>query len=92
MMRRSQEAFWRDLPQLLELKSKKRPWVAYHGEERVGFARTQTEMYQECFRRGLERGHFYVGKIEEDETPPWGTLEGDRSLYEYTEGGFSSAS
>lgn len=86
LMLRSQKAFWHDLPEILNLKSKKCQWVGYHGDERVGFGKTQTEVYQECFRRGLQRGDFYVGKIEEDETPPWGTLEGDWSLYEVTEG------
>lgn len=86
MMLRSQKAFWRDLPELLKLKSKERQWVAYHGEERIGFGKSQTELYQECLRRGVQRGDFYVGKIEEDETPPWGTLEADWSLYEHKEG------
>ncbi len=85
-MLRSQKAFWHDLPELLKLKSKERQWVAYHGEERVGFGKSQTELYQECLHRGVQRGDFYVGKIEEDETPPWGTLEADGSLYEHKEG------
>ncbi len=44
--------------------------------------------YQECFRRGLKHEEFYVGPLEADPDglPPWGTLEGDRSLYEFTEG------
>lgn len=86
MRLRSQKAFWRELPELLKLKSKERRWAAYHGEERIGLGKTQTELYQECFRRGLQRGDFHIGKIEEDETPPWGTLEADWSLYECTEG------
>jgi len=85
MMLRSQKAFWRELAELLKLRSKKRQWVAYHGDDRLAFGATQAEVYQEGLRHGLERGDFYVGKIEEDETPPWGTLESDRSLYEYSE-------
>jgi len=85
-MLRSQKAFWHDLPELLKLKSKERQWVAYHGEERIAFGKSQTELYQECLRRGAQRGDFYVGKIEEDEAPPWGTLEADWSLYEHKEG------
>jgi hypothetical protein len=61
--------------------------VAYHGDERIGFGKTQTEVYQECFRRGLQRGEFYVGWIEADEIPPWGTIQGDWSLYEFTDEG-----
>src|SRR5262245_29769783 len=34
-IRRAQAAYWRDLPELLKLKSRRRRWVAYHGEERV---------------------------------------------------------
>ena len=39
------------------------------------------------FRRGLNRGEFFVGKLEAepDGIPPWGTFESDRSLYEATD-------
>jgi hypothetical protein len=86
-MLRSMQAFWRDLPELLRLRSKGR-WVAYHGDERVAFAEDDVAAYQECFRRGLQRGEFYVGKLEArpDGVPPWGTLVADRSLYEFAEG------
>jgi hypothetical protein len=62
------------------LPCRSRQWVAYHGDERVGFGKTQTEVYQECFRRGLQRGEFYVGKLKADleGLPPWGTLQSDR--------------
>src|SRR4051812_28070386 len=36
-IRRSQEAYWRDLPELLKRKSRTRRWVGYHGDERIGF-------------------------------------------------------
>ncbi len=69
---RSQQAFWRDLPQLQKNKSKKRRWAAYHGEERIGLGPTKTQLYQECLRRGLEPGEFYVGSLDRDPTvPPW---------------------
>ena len=85
---RSQQAFWQDLPELLKDKRNRGKWVAYHGTERVALTRSDVEAYQECFRRGLERGEFYVGRVEADPDgiPPWGTLEGDWSLYEATEG------
>jgi hypothetical protein len=86
LMLRSQKAFWRDLPELLTLKSKKRQWIAYNGDQRVAFGATDVEVYQECLGRGLQRGEFYVGIIKEHETPPWGTPEGDLSLYECTDG------
>ena len=88
LMLRSQQAYWRDLPKLRRLRSKQRQWVAYHGDEQIGFGATDIETYQACFRRGLRRGDFYVGTLEGDPdgVPPWGTLTADRSLYEFTEG------
>jgi hypothetical protein len=42
-------AFKRDLPRLLQ----ERPgqWVAYHGDEQVGFAATDLELWQQCLKR-----------------------------------------
>jgi hypothetical protein len=77
---RSQQAFWAELPDLLNNKRNHGRWVCNHGAERVGIGKTQVELYQECFRRGLARGQFYVGKIENGDTPPWGTVVVDRSL------------
>ena len=54
----SQAAFYRNLPELL--KSHKRQWVAYRGDECIGFARTQTELYERCLRRGLKEQEFYL--------------------------------
>ncbi len=84
-MLESMQAFWRELPKLLKQRSKRRQWIAYHAAERVCFGRNDLDVYQECFRRGLQRGQFYVGKIAQGDTPPWGTLETDWSLYEATE-------
>jgi hypothetical protein len=87
MVLRSMQAFWRDLPRLLMHRRNHRKWAAYHGDERVAITRDDVDAYQACFRRGLHRGEFYVGKLEPapDGIPPWGTLEGDWSLYEATE-------
>ena len=59
---RSQAAFRRDLPRLLA----ERPgqWVAYHGDEQIGFGATKTELYQNCLRRGLKRDEFLVRSVE----------------------------
>ncbi len=86
-MLRSMQAFWRDLPELLKYRRNRGKWAAYHGEERVVIARSDFDAYQECFRRGLKRGEFYVGWLKEDPDglPPWGTIECDWSLYEVTE-------
>jgi hypothetical protein len=87
MILRSQHAFWRDLPGLLLDRRNHRKWAAYHGDERVAIAGSEVEAYQECFRRGLNRREFYVGKLQADPDglPPWGTIECDRSLYEATD-------
>jgi len=81
----SQKAFWRDLPELLKSRRNRGKWVAYHGDEQLGIARTSTELYQRCLGRGLLRGQFYVGKIEEEETPPWEPTPLEESLYEFTD-------
>jgi hypothetical protein len=70
-IRRSQEAYWRELPTLLPKVSRKRQWVAYHGDEQIGFGRTQTELYQECYRRGLKEDGFYIGRLRPSELAPW---------------------
>ncbi len=71
-IRRSQEAYWRDLPALLKLRSRKRQWVAYHGDQRVGFGRTSAELYRECIERhGLKKEEFYVDRLEPRSLPPW---------------------
>lgn len=88
LMLRSQQAFWQDLPELLKNERNHAKWVAYRGVERVAFGRSEVDVYQECFRQGLKRGEFYVGKLEVDPDgiPPWGTLVADWSLFEVTEG------
>jgi hypothetical protein len=87
MMLRSMQAFWRELPELLKKRRNRGKWAAYHGEERVAISRSDVDAYQECFRRGLKRGEFYVGWLKEDPDgiPPWGTVECDWSLYEVTD-------
>jgi hypothetical protein len=62
MIQKSIDAFRRDLPELL--KTHPGRWVAYHGDERVGFGETQTELYQRCFALGLTRDDFIVGFTE----------------------------
>jgi hypothetical protein len=58
LLRQSQAAFTRDLPELL--RTHPHQWAAYHGEERIGLATTRTALYQECLRRGLQPGQFAV--------------------------------
>ena len=61
-IQQSQNAFRRDLPQLL--RERYRQWVAYHGDERIGFSPSKRQLYQECLRRGLRPGTFVVRSIE----------------------------
>jgi len=68
MIQKSIEAFRRDLPQIL--KSHRGKWVAYHGDERIGFGKTQTELYRKCFRRGLTRDDFMVCGVNEGTFDP----------------------
>jgi hypothetical protein len=72
---RSQAAFYRNLPELLRKHCGQ--WVAYQGDEFVGSARTQTELFQRCVGRGLKDDEFIVlfadhtalGDHEETELP-----------------------
>ena len=59
MIQKSIDAFRHDLPELLKTHPGK--WVGYHGDERIGFGKTPTELYQRCFARGLTRDDFIVG-------------------------------
>lgn len=75
MMLASQEAYWRDLPELLKQKSRERQWVAYHGQRLIGFASTPPELYIECEQLGIPRGDFYVDRVAPRALPPWAVEE-----------------
>jgi hypothetical protein len=80
-IRRSQEAFRRDLPQLLDNRKLRNKWALYHGQQRLGFARTQHELIRECLRRRLKEDEYYVGKIVPTELIE--VEEIDPSLFEF---------
>jgi hypothetical protein len=82
IMLRSQQAFWRDLPELLKHKKLRGQWVCYRGDERLGIAKTGTELVQKSLKRGLQRGQFYLGRIQYEPTPPWEPTELEESLFE----------
>lgn len=63
-IRCSQEAFWRDLPQLLTQKKLRGQWVCYRGDERIGIARDGSDLVRECLRRGLRDDQYYIGWID----------------------------
>jgi len=69
-IRRSKEAFLRDLPILLTRKRLRRRWVLYHGDEQVGIFRRPDKMFRECDKRGLRNDEFYFGMIEPHPTEP----------------------
>lgn len=63
MIQKSIEAFRRDLPDML--RTHRGEWVAYHGDQRIDFGKSQTELYKACFRRGLTRDDFVVCGVDE---------------------------
>jgi hypothetical protein len=86
LVRQSQEAFWRDLPELLKSWRTRGKWVAYHGDERIGIAAEDDGLIRECLPRGLGKGDYYLDVIEPMPLPPWLLVEEvDYGLAEYTE-------
>ena len=69
MVQRSQEAFRRDLPQLLQTKKLYRQWVLYQGDQRLAIATSEDALYRECARRGL-KDHEFVVRCIVPEVPP----------------------
>jgi hypothetical protein len=67
------ETYRHDLPRLLD----ERPgqWVAYHGDQLVGFARTDLELYKKCKRCGYRIRDYIVAPIE-PELPPIIDMDG----------------
>jgi hypothetical protein len=59
MIQRSQEAFRRALPELLKHRKLQGQWVGYSGDDRIGIAKAEDDLYEECARRGLN-DHEYV--------------------------------
>jgi hypothetical protein len=62
----SLQSFLRDLPSLYA----ERPgqWVAYRGNQRLGFANHKHVLYQQCFDQGLRTNEFVIFCIEPQET------------------------
>ena len=69
-IRKSKEAFFRDLAALIGDPSLRGKWVAYHGEERIGIATDDEPLIMECRRRGLEVHEYIVLTIEPKTTAP----------------------
>jgi hypothetical protein len=62
LIERGQAAFRRDLPELI--KTHYRQWVAYRGDQRIGFGTSQRQLYHESLRQGFNDGEFVVRSIE----------------------------
>jgi hypothetical protein len=69
-VRRSQEAFFRDLPELLRDRRLGGKYVAYHGDERVKVGRSAVEVIRECIRRRLSDDEYDVFVIEPQSRDP----------------------
>jgi hypothetical protein len=69
-IRRSQVAFFRDLPELLRDPRLRGQSVAYRGSERVKVASTETEVLRECLRRGLSDDEYDVFVIAPQSPEP----------------------
>ena len=70
-IRRSQEAFWRNLPQLLSNRKHRGWWVAYHHDECIGPFRDGNALLDEIHRRRIPGGEYFYTVITPREQPPW---------------------
>ncbi|NUQ64133.1 MAG: hypothetical protein HUU20_16805 [Pirellulales bacterium] len=60
------------------MKSPEYRWVAYRGDDRVGFGRTSAELYAQCVhQRGFKKDEIYIDRVEPRVLPPWEAEEID---------------
>ncbi len=69
-IKRSQAAFFRDLPDLLKDRRLKGKYIAYHGSERIGIAEDDETLIRACLRRGLSRDEYDILVIEAQPAEP----------------------
>jgi len=69
-IRKSQEAFFRDLPNLLAQPRLRGRYVAYHGDERIGIARDDEPLLRACVQSGLRRDEYDIFVIEPQSPEP----------------------
>jgi hypothetical protein len=74
---RSQQAFWRDLPDLLTNKRNHGKWVCYHGDERIGIANSDVPLLRKCLRRGIPDDQYDLFVVKPRDIPPWQPEEVD---------------
>lgn len=82
---RSQQAFWRDLPELLKNKKNHGQWACYQGDVRIGIAKNSDDLVRECLRRGLKEDQYDLDVIEHHARPAWEVEEIDGGGHEVTE-------
>jgi hypothetical protein len=81
-IRRSREAFLRELPGLLARKRLHRRWALYRGDVQIGIARRPEKLLRKGEKLGLRNDEFYLGVIEPHAQEP---EEIERSLFEFEE-------
>jgi len=69
-IRRSQEAFFRDLPELLKNRRLGGKYVAYHGDEQVKIGRSEVDVIRECVRRGLRSDQYDIFVVRPQSPEP----------------------
>src|SRR5262245_37472387 len=69
-IRRSKEAFLRDLPELLANRKHEGWWVGYHGDQRIGPFYDSRRLLKELDRRRVSPDEYYLGIIRLHEPEP----------------------
>lgn len=69
-IRRSKEAFLRDLPALLRDRHCRGRWVGYHGGQRIATHRDKVEVIRAIKRQAIPPNAYYIGLIQEHEPEP----------------------
>jgi hypothetical protein len=80
-IRRSKEAFLRDLPALMARKRLRGRWAVYHGDRQLGIWRNPQRMDRDLIKRGLKDDEYYAGVIRPHEEEE----EIEHSLMEFEE-------
>jgi len=81
-IRRSKEAFLRELPSLLARRRLRGRWVIYHGNVQIGIAKRGDKLLRKCANLGLRNDEIYLGVIEPHCTE---SEEIEHSFFEYDE-------
>jgi len=69
-IRRSEEAFLRDLPQMMINKKHQGWWVAYQEDQRIGIDRDPQKLLEKIHDLGIQEDGYYLGVIRLHEMEP----------------------